>query len=169
MTGQRLALRAALVITAVLVQVVIVNKWSLPGGHPDLLVLVVVGFALVTDPQRGALLGFFAGLFADLVPPAGHIAGRLAFAYTVVGYLAGMFGDGEDNSVSTTIMVVAGGSAAVVLLYAGVGGLVGDARISLGVTARSVLATVVYDVILAPFVVPLVTRLARRLEPAGPR
>jgi hypothetical protein len=32
-----------------------------------------------------------------------------------------------------------------------------------------VAGTVVYDVILAPFVVPLVSAAARRLEPAGTR
>ena len=64
------------------------------------------------------------------MPPAAHIAGRLAFAYTVVGYVAGLLEDPEETSVLTTILVVAGGSAAAVLLYAAVGGLLGDARVS---------------------------------------
>jgi rod shape-determining protein MreD len=168
-TVQRVAVRIVLVVLAAVLQVVVVNKWGLPGGHPDLLVLVVVAFALVSGPQRGAVLGFFAGLTADLLPPAGHIAGRLALAYTLVGYLAGLVGDPEETSVPTTILTVAGGSALVVLAYAVVGALLGDARVTVGVTAGSLVATVVYDVVLAPFVVPLVSGFARRLEPAGLR
>jgi rod shape-determining protein MreD len=168
-TGQRIAIRIALVVLAAVLQVVVVNKWQLPGGVPDLVLLVVISFALASGPQRGAMLGFFAGLLVDIMPPAAHIAGRFAFAYTVVGYLAGLLEDPEETSVVTTILIVAGGSAAAVLLYAGVGGLLGDARISPSVTIHSLVATVVYDVILAPFVVPLVARTARRLEPVGPR
>jgi rod shape-determining protein MreD len=169
MTAQRVGIRIVLVVIAAILQVVVVNKWHLPGGQPDLVVLIVVAFALASGPQRGALLGFCAGLLVDVMPPAAHIAGRLAFAYTVVGYVAGLLEDPEETSVVTTILIVAGASAGAVLMYAAVGGLLGDARISATATVHSLVATVVYDVVLAPFVVPLVSGLARRLEPAGPR
>jgi rod shape-determining protein MreD len=169
MTAQRVGVRIVLVVLAAILQVVVVNKWHLPAGQPDLLLLVVVGFALASGPQRGAILGFFAGLLVDVMPPTAHIAGRMAFAYTVVGYVAGLLEDPEGNSVFTTMLVVAGASAGAVLLYAGVGGLLGDARVSATVTVHSLVATVVYDVVLAPFVVPLVSGFARRLEPSGPR
>jgi len=115
------------------------------------------------------MFGFFAGFVADVLPPAGHIAGRLAFAYTLVGYLAGLLDDPEETSVFTTILVVAAGSATVVLVYSGIGALLGDVRITAHSTIHSLIPTVVYDVVLAPFVVPLVSAVARRLEPAGSR
>jgi rod shape-determining protein MreD len=167
--AQRILLRCAVVITVVLGQVTVVNRMHLPLGGPDLLLLVVVAFALVSGPQRGALLGFFAGLAVDVMPPTYHFAGELAFVYTIVGYLAGMLDAGEESSVLTVIGVVAGGSVAVVLLFAGVGNLLGNAQISGGATLHALAGTVVYDVVLAPFVVPLVSAAARRLEPAGPR
>lgn len=169
MTAQRIALRLAVIITVVLTQVTLVNRMHLPLGGPDLLLVVVVAFALVGGPQRGALLGFFAGLTADVMPPTYHFAGELAFAYTIVGYLAGMLDAGEESSVLTIISVVAAGSVAVVLLFAGLGDTLGNAHISGGATLHALVGTVVYDVILAPFVVPLVSGVARRLEPAGPR
>lgn len=169
MTFQRIALRIAVVITVVLAQVCVVNRMHLPLGGPDLLLVVVVAFALVGGSQRGAVLGFFAGLAADVMPPTYHFAGELAFAYTVVGYLAGMLDAGEESSVFTIISVVAGASIAVVLLYAALGDLLGNAHISGGATLHALAGTVVYDVVLAPFVVPLVSAAARRLEPVGPR
>lgn len=169
MTAQRVALRVVIVIVACLAQVTVINRMRLPAGGPDLLLLVVVAFALIGGSQRGAILGFCAGLLADLLPPSDHLTGELAFAYTVIGYLAGMIDTGEETSVLTTIGLVAGGSIALVLCYAALGALVGDARITASATLHSLLGTVVYDVVLAPFVVPLVTRVARRLEPAGPR
>jgi rod shape-determining protein MreD len=168
-TAQRIALRVAIVISVVLVQVCIINRMRLPLGGPDLLVVVVVAFALVGGSQRGAVLGFFAGLMADVMPPTYHFAGELAFAYTVIGYLAGMLEAGEESSVLTIIGVVAGASVGVVVLYAGLGDLLGNARITADATLHALAGTVVYDVVLAPFVVPLVSAMARRLEPAGTR
>lgn len=169
MIAQRMLLRLAVVLTVVLGQATVINRMHLPLGGPDLLLVVVVAFALVGGSQRGAVLGFFAGLTADVMPPTHHFAGELAFAYTIVGYLAGMLDAGEESSVLTIISVVAGGSVAVVLLFAAIGDLLGNAHISGGATLHALTGTVVYDVVLAPFVVPLISAAARRLEPVGTR
>jgi rod shape-determining protein MreD len=157
----------AFVLTALLAQVTMLNRIPLPDGRPDLVVLVVVALALVRGPEYGALVGFVSGLAADVVPPADHTLGRLALAYAVVGYAAGLLEDAEERSVLTTVLVVAAGSALAVIGYAGVGALVGDERITLTALGASLVATVIYDVVLAPFVVPVVSGAARRADPAG--
>jgi rod shape-determining protein MreD len=165
MIAQRLGLRIVIVFVAAVLQVTIMNQLPLPGGKPDLMVLVVIGIALAAGPQRGALFGFFGGFITDVMPPAAHIAGRDAFAYTIVGYLAGLAENSEETSLLTTVAVVAAGSAGAVLFYAGLGGLIGDARITPTATLHALLGTVVYDVVLAPFVVRPVAAVARRFEP----
>lgn len=169
MRGRQNLLAVVVVLTALLVQVCVLNRLPLPMGRPDLLVVVVIAFALVGGPQRGAVIGFATGLAADLMPPSDHLVGRLAFAYTIVGYLAGLLEDVEERSVFTTIFVVALGAAIAVLVYAGLGVLVGDPTVTVHATARGLIAGVVYDVVLAPFVVPLVSAASRRLEPTGLR
>jgi rod shape-determining protein MreD len=168
-TGRQNLLAVVVVLTSLLVQVTILNRLPLPIGHPDLLVVVVISCALVGGPQRGAVIGFATGLAADLMPPADHLAGRLAFTYTIVGYFAGLLEDVEERSVLTTILVVAVGAAVAVLVYAGLGALVADPHVTVHATTHGLLATVVYDVVLAPFVVPLISAASHRLEPAGLR
>lgn len=165
MSLRRGLLAALVVLTALVVQVGVVNPLDLPIGHPDLVLLCVVALALVAGPTWGTVLGFAAGLAADVVPPADHTLGRLAMAYALVGYAAGLLEDIEERSVVTTVLVVAGASAFVVLVFAGVGALLGDARVDATSVADSLVATILYDVILAPFVVPLVSGAARRAEP----
>lgn len=162
---RRSLLALAIVLTALLLQVVGLNRLPLPGGHPDLVLVVIVSLALVGGPSFGAVVGFAAGLAADLTPPADHAIGRLAFVYAIVGYAAGLLEDAEERSVFATVGVVAVGSAAAVLLFAGIGGLLGDARISWSSVTHELAATVIYDVVLAPFVVPVVSGAARRVEP----
>jgi rod shape-determining protein MreD len=162
---RRAVLAVAVVVTALLLQVDFVNRLRLPGGHPDLVLLGFVSLALVGGPAYGAVVGFAAGLAADLVPPADHTIGRLAFVYALVGYLAGLLEDAEERSVLAAIGIVAVGSAASVLLFAGVGALLGDARVGWSSVGHVLVATTAYDVVLAPFIVPLVSGAARRVEP----
>ena len=164
---RRSMLAVAVVMTALLVQAVVVNRMPLPGSGPDLAVLIVVAFALGSGPTYGVVIGFLTGLAADVLPPADHTLGRLALAYAVVGYLAGLVEDVEERSVLTTVAVVAVASGVAVILYAGVGGLVGDQRITASAVAHSLVSTVIYDVVLAPFVVPLIALAVRRAEPAA--
>jgi rod shape-determining protein MreD len=163
---RRPLLAVVAILTALLLQVDVVNRLRLPAGHPDLVLLVVVSLALVGGPAYGAVVGFAAGFAADILPPADHTIGRLAFVYALVGYAAGLLEDAEERSVFAPVAVVAVGSAASVIIFAGVGALLGDARIVSTTVTHALAAAVIYDVVLAPFVVPLVSGAARRVEPA---
>jgi rod shape-determining protein MreD len=163
---RRSLLATAVVVTALMLQAGVINRLPLPGGRPDLPIVCVVAFALAGGPAYGAVLGFCVGLAADVLPPADHTLGRLALAYAVVGYLAGLVEDVEERSVLTTVAVVAVASAAAVTVFAAIGALVGDGRITGVAVGHSLVATVLYDVVLAPFIVPVVSGAVRRTEPA---
>lgn len=165
MRGSRAALLTAVIVTALLLQVSLFDRLPLPGAHPDLLLVTVVAAGFVAGPVGGALTGFAAGLLADLAPPADHTAGRLALVLLLVGYGAGLIEDAPRRSVLTPIAVVAGSAIGSGLLLAVVGAVLADPRVTWPAVARAVSIRVLYDVVLTPFVVPLVLALARRLEP----
>ncbi|MDF3045407.1 MAG: hypothetical protein K0R30_1635 [Ornithinibacter sp.] len=56
---------------------------------PDLLLVVVVAWALTRGPLAGAAAGLAAGWLLDLAPPGATILGLTAFAYAAAGALAG--------------------------------------------------------------------------------
>jgi rod shape-determining protein MreD len=160
-------LAVAVIGTALVLQASLIDRLPLPGGWPDLPVICVVAFALTGGPAYGAVLGFLTGLAADVLPPADHTLGRLALAYAVVGYVAGLVEDVEERSVVTTVVAVAFASGLAVIVFAGIGALIGDPRVTGGAVTRSMAGTVIYDVVLAPFVVPLIAAAVRRTEPTG--
>lgn len=164
---RRPVFHAALLVTAYLIGVTVFNRLPLPSARPDLLLVVVVALALVEGPLRGTVLGFGAGLLADLATPADHTVGRLALAYAVVGYLAGLLEDVEERSAIAPMVIVGVATVGAVLLYAAVGGIVGDARVTWAAIRGTLPLTVLYDVVLSPFVVPFVASVVRRLEPEG--
>ena len=162
----RILLSAALVVVALVVQVSVLARLQLPGAVPDLVLLTVVALALVHGHVTGALVGFTAGLLADLAPPADHAAGRYALVLCVVGYLCGLARpeNGRLKSAAGPMAVVAAAAVGSTLLYAGVGALVGDTaarHVGLGFL---LFTAVLYDLLLAPFTVPLLMAVARRAE-----
>ena len=166
MRVNRILLSAPLVVVALVIQVSVLARLHLPGAVPDLLLLTVLGLAMVYGHVTGALIGFGAGLLADLAPPADHAAGRYALVLCVIGYLAGLAKpeNGRLKSATGPMAVVVAAAIGATLLYAGVGALVGDTaarHVGLG----SLLFTAsLYDLLLAPFVVPGIMALARRAD-----
>lgn len=160
---RRFLLGATTVVTALLLQSTVLARLPLPGGVPDLLLVLVVAFALVEGPLSGAVTGFVAGLLADL--GADHELGRSALVYALAGYLAGLLQDERPRSRLLPLGVVALAAAGAVGVYALEGLLLGDPRITSGAFWRSLGGTVTYSVVLTPIVVPVVGALVRRLDP----
>ncbi|MFD0143239.1 MULTISPECIES: rod shape-determining protein MreD [unclassified Streptomyces] len=166
MKFNRILLSSTLVVVALVIQVSVLARLQLPGAVPDLVLLTVVGLALVYGPVSGSLIGFGAGLLSDLAPPADHAAGRYALVLCVIGYVAGLArpDNGKLKSASGPMAVVVAAALGSTLLYAGVGALVGDTaarHVGLGFL---LLTAAIYDLLLAPFTVPLIMALARRAE-----
>ncbi|MEU0839264.1 rod shape-determining protein MreD [Streptomyces sp. NPDC005962] len=162
----RVLLSTVLVVVALVIQICVLARLQLPGAVPDLLLLVVLGLALVYGHTGGALVGFGAGLLADLAPPADHAAGRYALVLCVIGYLVGLAkpDSGQLRSATGPMVVVVAAAIGATLLYAGVGILVGDdaaRHVGLG---QLLFTAALYDLLLAPFAVPLIIGLARRGE-----
>jgi rod shape-determining protein MreD len=166
MRFNRMLLSTTLVVVALVIQVTVLARLQLPGAVPDLLLLVVLGLAFVYGHLAGAFIGFGAGLLADLAPPADHAAGRYALVLCVIGYLAGLVRPekGQLRSATAPMLAVVGAAVGSTLLYAGVGALVGDTAARHVGLGSLLFTAAVYDLLLAPFTVPLIMALARRSE-----
>ena len=167
MSGRRLALGALTVLLALLLQTTVVARLPLPGSPPDLLLVLVVAYALAEGSASGMLTGFTAGLLADLGADAE--LGRLALVYVVVGYLAGLAAGETERSTLLPFVVVGLSAAGALVLYAAEGFLLGDPRASAAALGRALTSSVAYDVVLTPFVVPVVGMLVKRVDPDAAR
>ncbi|MEY9991321.1 rod shape-determining protein MreD [Streptomyces sp. V4I8] len=166
MRVNRILLSSALIVVALVIQVSVLARLHLPGAVPDLLLLTVLGLAMVYGHVGGALIGFGAGLLADLAPPADHAAGRYALVLCVIGYLAGLIkpDNGRLKSATGPMVVVVVAAIGTTLMYAGVGALVGDTAARHVGLGSLLFTAALYDLLLAPFVVPGIMALARRAE-----
>lgn len=173
---------AVAVVVALLVQVTVLPHFAWRVGGlgvvPDLVLLVVVAVALVTDTRFATVTGFFAGVLNDLAPPADHVAGRGALALMVVGYVIGRLahdhsaaeftGPGRHDEalrrppLPLVLAAAAGGSFIGTTVFALTGLVLGDSAASVADLLPVVLVALVMDVVAALVVVPVVLRLLAR-------
>ena len=145
-----------LIVGALTLQVCLFSRFSFDGARPDVMVLVAVMAGLVAGPDRGAILGFAAGLAFDVVLTTP--LGLSALVYTVVAYGVGTLADGMvRNSRWAAPAVAAGGSAVAMLLYALVGAVVGEPTLE----GPPLAAIVVYVAAVNAACAPLAARAVR--------
>jgi len=157
---------AALVVVALVLQVSLFPYVAWHGIVPNLCLLVVVGAALTRGPQFAMTLGVVAGVLLDLAPPADHVAGRWALALVLVGYVAGRVRQDVRPSAVGVVTTVAASSFLGTSVFALSGLLLGDLDVGVPGLLQVIGVAVVWDVLLTPFVLPVVMRLLDRLEPA---
>lgn len=154
----------ALVLLAVVSQTVVFRYVAIDGVVPNLALVLVVVAAIDRGAQFGALLGFGAGLLLDLAPPADHVAGRWALALVVVGYLSGRVRQDARSSALTAVLVVGAASFVGTSLYAFSGVLLDDGALALDQMLEVIVTSVLWDLFLAPLLVPVLLWLLGSLR-----
>ncbi|QXC62724.1 rod shape-determining protein MreD [Aquihabitans sp. G128] len=120
---------APILLVGLLLQVCLFGTFSFDGARPDLMVLVAILAGLAAGPEKGAVVGFAAGLAFDVVLATPF--GLSAFVYTIVGYGAGVVGTNVVRSAWwITPAFAAVCSALAMVFYALVGEVLGQATLS---------------------------------------
>ncbi|HLH59867.1 MAG TPA: rod shape-determining protein MreD [Streptosporangiaceae bacterium] len=157
---RRALISLAVVLVALIAQVTIVNRLALPGGSgPDLVLLAVVALALTGGPMPGMLTGFLAGLALDVAPPASHTIGQYALVFCLVGYFCGRLSDLGDASPALYVAISAAAAAVGAALTAVLGVMLSDPEVTWAAVRHVLPPSLVYDVILSPFVLYGVVKL----------
>ena len=126
------------VVTALVLHTTVLSRVRVVGIMPDVMLLLAVAGG-VSGPAAGAVVGFLSGMGADLflVTPLG----LSALVFSLVGYAVGVVHTGVLRSAWWFPLAIAGAaSAAGELLYAMIGGVLGERQL---VTPRLGLIVVV--------------------------
>lgn len=152
----------AAVVVALVLQVSLFPHLALPVvGHgivPNLVLLVVVAAALTRGASFAMLLAFVGGVALDLAPPADHLAGRWALALVVVAYVASRVRTDRPSAMAV-VATVAASSFVGTSLFALSGLLLRDPVMSVPELLQVILVSLLWDVLLTPFVLPLMMRM----------
>ncbi len=152
----------ALVASALVLQLTVLDTLPFPGGvAPDLVLLVIVAIAVTSGPLPGAVSGFTGGIALDVAPPAVHAAGAYTLVFCLIGYVCGLAAGEIERSAVMPLATMAFGGLAGSFLYTVVGVTFGEADVTWAAARHVLPLSVTYDVLLSPFVLYAVMRLLR--------
>ena len=154
----------AVLVVAVLVQSTVLAELRLAGVRPDLLVLAVVAVAMASDAATGAVFGFVTGLVADLLFDLP--VGVSALVYTAAGFAVGTVRVYVTSHRPLVHLVLVGAASLASVWCCGLLLRVFDLS-SWAAVARAGPLVAVYNLLLTPFVYPVVWALTERV-PARP-
>lgn len=161
---RRVLVFALTLLTAVLLQTTVFAQLKIAGVSPDLLLAVVISFALLEGPSAGATLGFCGGFMRDLLLDGP--TGLTGLSYLVVGYVIGSV---RPYIGTNTVFVPAAGvflgSMAATGFYEVLQPLMGQKTPPLGRVISVIMLTALYNTILVPFIYPPVRRIAAFYRP----
>ncbi len=156
---------AAVLVVAVVLQATVLPLVGYDGVTANLVLLLVVAAALARGPEVAMVCGFTGGLLLDLAPPADHVAGRWALALVVAGFVAGRVRNDAGSHVIGALVTVAASSFIATSLFAISGVLLGDSGVTADDALRVVPLALLYDVLAATLLLPLMMRTMRSLRP----
>ena len=161
MTGRAVVVALLLVVVAVVLQGALFGEGRIHpfGASPNLIVLVVIATVRYLDPEPAMLVGFTAGLLADLL--GGSALGLWAMSMTVVAYLTLRVRSRADDGP----IVIAFGVFVLTLLahalFAFTGTLFGQRTLVDPDVLHLMILPALYTTILSAAVLPLVTLAMR--------
>jgi rod shape-determining protein MreD len=152
----RHVLFAVAATVAVLLSAELALSLPLAGIGPDLIVVVVVAFAIGERPRTAAIAGFAAGLVRDLLLTTP--IGLSAFAYAATAYGAALAG--VPRGVGPTVGLFAAATFVSQLLY-GLGAVFLGPQVDPSPLPRMLFITTAYNALISPLLMPFLSRVAR--------
>ena len=144
-------IRCAIALVFVLVvQVELFSELRIWGVMPELLLGVSIAAAWVAGPDRGAVVGFVAGLLYDLYLPTP--LALTALAYVLVAYGVGLISAGVAQSGESSLRRVVSFTAIPIgiTLFVVLGELLGEDLYGNGYVTLVIVATIYTMVLMGP-------------------
>lgn len=158
---------AGIILATALLQTIVISRIGWPGVGPDLLLLAVIAVGLATTPNYGAVVGFSAGLVADVLPPDVTTIGTTAFALALVGYLAGGVKDPRGLALAQVLGLIAGLAALAATIQITFAWVLADRAVGVFQTVGFLLAFIGVTTLVGVLLVPITVRTLRRIDRSG--
>lgn len=157
---QRVGMVALVLVTTAIVQTSLLPTLSLSGFRPDLLLLLVIAFALRDGLLTGMRVAFTAGVLVDLLLNESPV-GLTALVYVGIAYAVGVARPYlAPDSLSAPMILSVAGTLIGVAGYGLLSAVLAEDPVSLSLVATAALVSSLYALLLAPIVMGIVRRLS---------
>jgi rod shape-determining protein MreD len=153
-----------------IVQESIIAQFRLPGGGFSILIIFALSWAIMSEREIAAVMGFSAGLLMDLSQNTSGPFGQWTLIMLIASYAISYLGYGDDNFFGGALGVVFSivlGNLLIELLFLISAPLLGVSVGSITQIFFTLFGTSVWTLFLTPIVLPIFARLYKSIFQAG--
>lgn len=162
MLTRRISIIAPIFVLVYLIQEAVVSQFRVPGGGFSILMIFALTWAVLSQPEVAAVIGFSAGILMDLSQSAAGPFGQWTFIMLLAGYAISYIGYGDDNVHANAIGIVffvVIASLLVELAYVVSSALLGVPTGSLAQITITLFGMGIWSLLVSPIVLPIFSKL----------
>jgi rod shape-determining protein MreD len=162
MYTRRFSIAVPIFLSMYVLQEAIISQFRLPGGGFSLLLIFALTWAVMSEPEVAAVIGFAAGFLMDLSQSAAGPFGQWTLIMLLAGYAISYIGYGDDNVHANAIGIVFFVVVANLLIeiaYVVTSALLGVSSGSFVQIVITLVGMSVWALLVSPIMLPVFTRL----------
>ena len=139
-----------------LIQESVISQFRLPGGGFSILLIFALTWAVLSQPEVAAVIGFASGILMDLSQSASGPFGQWTLIMLLAGYAISYIGYGDAIGIVFFVVVA---NFFVEIAYLVTGALLGVSIGSIGQVVITLFGMSIWALLVSPIVLPVFTRL----------
>jgi rod shape-determining protein MreD len=162
MLTRQLSIATPIFVLIYVIQEAVVSQFRLPGGGFSILMIFALTWAVLSETEVAAVIGFAAGFLMDLSQSAGGPFGHWTLIMLMAGYAISYIGYGDDNvraNATGIIFFVVIANLFVEIAYVVTGVLLGVSIGSFTQVLITFFGMSVWALLVSPILLPVFTRL----------
>jgi rod shape-determining protein MreD len=162
MLTRRISIAAPIFLLIYVIQEAVVSQFRLPGGGFSVLLIFALTWAVLSETEVAAVIGFAAGFLMDLSQTAAGPFGQWTLIMLLAGYAISYIGFGDDNVQANAIGIiffVVIANLLVEIAYVTSGALLGVSSGSFVQILITLFGMSIWALLISPILLPVFTRL----------
>ena len=162
MLTRQISVAAPIFLLIYVIQESVISQFRLPGGGFSLLLIFALTWAVLSETEVAAVIGFAAGFLMDLSQSTSGPFGQWTLLMLIAGYAISYIGFGDDNVRANAIGIiffVVIANLLVEIAYVATGALLGVSVGSFIQVLITLLGMSLWALLISPIVLPVFSRL----------
>lgn len=162
MFTRQISVAAPIFLLIYVIQESVISQFRLPGGGFSLLLIFALTWAVLSETEVAAVIGFAAGFLMDLSQSTSGPFGQWTLLMLIAGYAISYIGFGDDNVRANAIGIiffVVIANLVVEIAYVATGALLGVSVGSFIQVLITLFGMSLWALLISPIVLPVFSRL----------
>lgn len=162
MLTRQISIATPIFLMIFIIQESVVSQFRLPGGGFSIMLIFTLTWAVLSETEVAAVLGFAAGFLMDLSQSTAGPFGQWSLIMLMAGYAISYIGYGDDNvqaNATGIIFFVVVANLLVEIIYLASAALLGVSSGSFKQALITLFGMTVWALLVSPILLPVFSRL----------